>query len=65
MSTIDGQLLQMPSRHGSGSGPPLLLFNGIGAIGSWKNHSLERLPHDRNHLDVPGVALTQPSRRTP
>ena len=29
--TIDGQLLQVAIRHGSGSGPPLLLFNGIGA----------------------------------
>src|SRR6266478_7199878 len=29
--TIDGQLLQVAIRHGGGSGPPLLLFNGIGA----------------------------------
>ncbi len=32
--TIDGQLLQVAIRHGSGSGPPLLLFNGIGVGGS-------------------------------
>src|SRR5947209_16997598 len=29
--TVDGQLLQIAVRHGGGSGPPLLLFNGIGA----------------------------------
>ena len=28
---IDGQLLQVAIRYGRGSGPPLLLFNGIGA----------------------------------
>src|SRR6267378_5245962 len=29
--TIDGQALEVALRHGDGSGPPLLLFNGIGA----------------------------------
>src|SRR5258708_2551900 len=29
--TIGGQLLQVAVRHGAGCGPPLLLFNGIGA----------------------------------
>jgi len=48
---IDGQLLQVAIRHNSGSGPPLLLFNGIGA--NWE--LAKAVPrstdeHDGNHL---------------
>src|SRR5258705_10847507 len=41
--TIDGQLLQVAVRHGGGSGPPLLLFNGIRANWEFARPFLEAL----------------------
>src|SRR5258705_12579754 len=54
--TIEGQLLQVAIRHGSGSGPPLLLFNGIGANWELAKPFLEALTSTRAIIfDVPGV----------
>ena len=54
--TIDGQLLQVAIRHGSGSGPPLLLFNGIGANWELAEPFLEALTSTTAIIfDVPGV----------
>jgi poly(3-hydroxyalkanoate) depolymerase len=54
--TIDGQLLQVAVRHGSGSGPPLLLFNGIGANWELAKPFLEALTSTAAIIfDVPGV----------
>jgi poly(3-hydroxyalkanoate) depolymerase len=54
--TIDGQLLQVAVRHGSGSGPPLLLFNGIGANWELARPFLEALTNTAAIIfDVPGV----------
>jgi len=53
---IDGQLLQVAVRHGSGSGPPLLLFNGIGANWELARPFLEALTSTTAVIfDVPGV----------
>jgi poly(3-hydroxyalkanoate) depolymerase len=53
---IDGQLLQVAVRHGSGSGPPLLLFNGIGANWELAKPFLEALTSTTAIIfDVPGV----------
>jgi poly(3-hydroxyalkanoate) depolymerase len=53
---IDGQLLQVAIRHGSGSGPPLLLFNGIGANWELAKPLLEALTSTTAIIfDVPGV----------
>ena len=53
---IDGQLLQVAIRHGSGSGPPLLLFNGIGANWELAKPFLEALTNTTAIIfDVPGV----------
>jgi poly(3-hydroxyalkanoate) depolymerase len=54
--TIDGQLLQVAVRHGEGSGPPLLLFNGIGANWELAKPFLEALTRTTAIVfDVPGV----------
>jgi poly(3-hydroxyalkanoate) depolymerase len=54
--TIDGQLLQVALRHGGGSGPPLLLFNGIGANWELAKPFLEALTSTTAIIfDVPGV----------
>ena len=54
--TIDGQLLQVAIRHGGGSGPPLLLFNGIGANWELAKPFLEALTSTTAVIfDVPGV----------
>src|SRR6266478_569149 len=54
--TIDGQLLQVAVRHGGGSGPPLLLFNGIGANWELAKPFLEALTSTTAIIfDVPGV----------
>ena len=54
--TIEGQLLQVAIRHGSGSGPPLLLFNGIGANWELARPFLEALTRTTSIIfDVPGV----------
>jgi len=54
--TIDGQLLQVAVRHGGGSGPPLLLFNGIGANWELAKPFLEALTSTTAVIfDVPGV----------
>ena len=56
MITIDGQLLQVAIRHGSGHGPPLLLFNGIGANWELARPFLEALTSMTTVIfDVPGV----------
>jgi poly(3-hydroxyalkanoate) depolymerase len=53
--TIDGQSLQVAIRHG-GSGPPLLLFNGIGANWELAKPFLEALTNTTAIIfDVPGV----------
>jgi poly(3-hydroxyalkanoate) depolymerase len=54
--TINGQLLQVAVRHGGGSGPPLLLFNGIGANWELARPFLEALSNTTAIIfDVPGV----------
>ncbi|UPK38882.1 poly(3-hydroxyalkanoate) depolymerase [Bradyrhizobium sp. 186] len=56
MITIDGQPLQVAVRHGSGHGPPLLLFNGIGANWELARPFLEALTSTTTVIfDVPGV----------
>jgi poly(3-hydroxyalkanoate) depolymerase len=53
---IEGQLLQLAIRHGRGSGPPLLLFNGIGANWELARPFLEALKSTTAIIfDVPGV----------
>jgi poly(3-hydroxyalkanoate) depolymerase len=57
--TIDGQLLQVAVRHGGGSGPPLLLFNGIGANWELAKPFLEALRNTTGVIfDVPGVGAS-------
>lgn len=54
--TIDGQLLEVAIRYGDGSGPPLLLFNGIGANWELAKPFLEALTSTTAVIfDVPGV----------
>jgi poly(3-hydroxyalkanoate) depolymerase len=54
--TIGGQLLQVAIRHGDGRGPPLLLFNGIGANWELARPFLEALSCTTAIIfDVPGV----------
>src|SRR5712692_3733897 len=54
--TIDGQLLEVAIRHGDGSGPPLLLFNGIGANWELAKPFLEALTSTTAIIfDVPGI----------
>jgi poly(3-hydroxyalkanoate) depolymerase len=54
--TIGGQLLQVAIRHGRGSGPPLLLFNGIGANWELARPFLEALTDTTAIVfDVPGI----------
>jgi poly(3-hydroxyalkanoate) depolymerase len=54
--TIDDQLLQVAVKHGGGSGPPLLLFNGIGANWELAKPFLEALTSTTAVIfDVPGV----------
>lgn len=54
--TIDDQLLQVAVRHGDGRGPPLLLFNGIGANWELARPFLEALTSTTAVIfDVPGV----------
>src|ERR1700730_12900565 len=54
--TIDGELLEVAIRHGDGSGPPLLLFNGIGANWELAKPFLEALTSTTAIIfDVPGV----------
>jgi poly(3-hydroxyalkanoate) depolymerase len=54
--TIDGQPLQVAIRHGSRGGPPLLLFNGIGANWELAKPFLEALTSTTAIIfDVPGV----------
>jgi poly(3-hydroxyalkanoate) depolymerase len=53
---INGQLLQVAIRHGRGSRPPLLLFNGIGANWELARPFLEALTSTTAIIfDVPGV----------
>jgi poly(3-hydroxyalkanoate) depolymerase len=53
---INGQLLQVAIRHGRGGGPPLLLFNGIGANWELARPFLEALTRTTAIIfDVPGV----------
>lgn len=54
--TIDGQLLEVAIRHGDGGGPPLLLFNGIGANWELAKPFLDALTSTTAIIfDVPGV----------
>jgi len=54
--TIDGQLLEVAIRHGDGSGPPLLLFNGIGTNWELAKPFIEALTGTTAVIfDVPGV----------
>jgi poly(3-hydroxyalkanoate) depolymerase len=54
--TIDDQLLQVAVKHGGGSGPPLLLFNGIGANWELAKPFLEALTSTTAVIfDMPGV----------
>ncbi|WP_063840161.1 poly(3-hydroxyalkanoate) depolymerase [Bradyrhizobium sp. LTSP885] len=54
--TIGGQLLEVAIRHGGGSGPPLLLFNGIGANWELAKPFLDALTSTTAIIfDVPGV----------
>ncbi|NEU97253.1 poly(3-hydroxyalkanoate) depolymerase [Bradyrhizobium sp. UFLA 03-164] len=54
--TIDGQMLQVAIRHGDGNGPPLLLFNGIGANWELAKPFLDALTGTSAIIfDVPGV----------
>ena len=54
--TIDGQRLEVAIRHGSSSGPPLLLFNGIGANWELAKPFLDALTSTTAIIfDVPGV----------
>ncbi|MBR0938782.1 poly(3-hydroxyalkanoate) depolymerase [Bradyrhizobium jicamae] len=54
--TIDGQPLQVAIKHGSGSGPPLLLFNGIGANWELAKPFLDSLTTTTAIIfDVPGI----------
>jgi poly(3-hydroxyalkanoate) depolymerase len=54
--TVDDQLLQVAVRHGGGSGPPLLLFNGIGANWELAKPFLDALTTTTAVIfDVPGV----------
>ena len=54
--TVDDQLLQVAIKHGGGSGPPLLLFNGIGANWELAKPFLEALTSTTAIIfDVPGV----------
>jgi poly(3-hydroxyalkanoate) depolymerase len=53
---VGGQLLQVAIRHGDGKGPPLLLFNGIGANWELAKPLLEALTSSTAIVfDVPGV----------
>ena len=53
---VNGQLLQVAIRHGRGGGPPLLLFNGIGANWELAKPFLEALTSTTAIIfDVPGV----------
>jgi poly(3-hydroxyalkanoate) depolymerase len=53
---IGSQLLQVAIKHGAGSGPPLLLFNGIGANWELAKPLLEALASRTAIIfDVPGV----------
>src|SRR3984893_12475558 len=53
---VEGQLLQVGIRPGSGSGPPLVLFNGIGANWELAKPFLEALTSTTAIIfDVPGV----------
>ena len=53
---INGQVLQVAVKHGRGSGPPLLLFNGIGANWELARPFLEALTRTTAIIfDVPGV----------
>jgi poly(3-hydroxyalkanoate) depolymerase len=57
--TIGGQLLEVAIRHGGGSGPPLLLFNGIGANWELAKPFLEALTSTTAVIfDVPGVGAS-------
>jgi poly(3-hydroxyalkanoate) depolymerase len=54
--SIGGQLLQVAIKHGSGDGPPLLLFNGIGANWELAKPFLRALISTTAIIfDVPGV----------
>jgi poly(3-hydroxyalkanoate) depolymerase len=54
--TVDDQLLQVAIKHGDCSGPPLLLFNGIGANWELAKPFLEALTTTTAIIfDVPGV----------
>ena len=54
--TIDGQSLRVAIRHGDGGGPPLLLFNGIGANWELARPFLEALTSTTAIIfDVPGI----------
>jgi len=52
---VGSQLLQVAIKHGNGSGPPLLLFNGIGANWELAKPLLEALTSTAIIFDVPGV----------
>src|SRR5438445_4654596 len=57
--TIDGQPLQVAVKHGGGVGPPLLLFNGIGANWELARPFLEALTSTTTVIfDVPGVGAS-------
>jgi poly(3-hydroxyalkanoate) depolymerase len=54
--TVNGQSIQVAVKHGSGSRPPLLLFNGIGANWELARPFLEALTSTTAVIfDVPGV----------
>ena len=54
--SIGGQSLQVAIKHGAGSGPPLLLFNGIGANWELAKPFLEALTDTTAIIfDVPGI----------
>jgi poly(3-hydroxyalkanoate) depolymerase len=54
--TIGGQSLQVAIKHGSGKGPPLLIFNGIGANWELARPFLKALTSTTAIIfDVPGV----------
>ncbi len=55
--TIDGQLLEVAIRYGDGSGPPLLLFNGIGANWELAKPFLEALTYRPSTLAQLGAGV--------
>lgn len=64
MVRVGGQLLRVGRRAGTGRGPPLLLFNGIGGNIELLDPFAQRMPErEIVTFDVPGVGHSQLPRR--